>query len=204
MLPVDELLSAGEIGDLESVEVDMVMAAPPDSDPRWDFDLAGGSVMDVGCYALHVARHLGAWAGGEPTVVEADAVERAGHPGVDERLNAALAYPSGATALVRSDMDSPDFRFGVRLVGSAGAIEVPGFVLPHYDDRVVVTTGAGERVERLGDRPSYEYQLEAFAAAVRDGAPLRNDADDAVAQMQLIDACYVAAGLTPRPTFVPA
>jgi hypothetical protein len=26
------------------------------------------------------------------------------------------------------------------------------------------------------------------------------DADDALATMELIDACYVAAGMTPRPT----
>ncbi|MCW2705460.1 MAG: oxidoreductase, partial [Blastococcus sp.] len=43
------------------------------------------------------------------------------------------------------------------------------------------------------------YQLEAFVRAVREGAALPVDVDDAVANMRLIDACYVAAGLHPRP-----
>jgi hypothetical protein len=34
---------------------------------------------------------------------------------------------------------------------------------------------------------------------VREGAPLPIDIDDAVANMRLIDACYEAAGLQPRP-----
>jgi predicted dehydrogenase len=54
-------------------------------------------------------------------------------------------------------------------------------------------------VEHHGTRSSYTYQLEAFARAVRVGAPLPVDVHDAVANMGLIDACYLAAGLRPRP-----
>ncbi len=54
-------------------------------------------------------------------------------------------------------------------------------------------------MERHGTRSSYTYQLEAFVRAVREGAPLPIDVDDAVANMRLIDACYLAAGLRPRP-----
>jgi hypothetical protein len=43
----------------------------------------------------------------------------------------------------------------------------------------------------------------AIAAHLRDGAPLPTRADDAVASMQLIDDCYRAAGLTPRPAGQP-
>ena len=63
----------------------------------------------------------------------------------------------------------------------------------------LVRTAGGEREERHGDRTSYHYQLEAFAAHLTDGAPLPLDADDAVANMALIDDCYRAAGFAPRP-----
>jgi predicted dehydrogenase len=62
-----------------------------------------------------------------------------------------------------------------------------------------VTTPDGTRVEELGRRSSYTYQLEALAAHLRTGAPLLTDADDAVATMELLDATYRAAGLAPRP-----
>ena len=37
----------------------MAMPGPDDGDPRWSFDLAGGALMDLGCYGLHVMRTLG-------------------------------------------------------------------------------------------------------------------------------------------------
>ena len=41
----------------------MAMPAPDDSDPRWRLDLAGGALMDLGCYALHVLRTVGRLSG---------------------------------------------------------------------------------------------------------------------------------------------
>ena len=79
----------------------------------------------------------------------------------------------------------------------------PNFPRPHIDDRIVVTGPDGERVEELGKRSSYTYQLEALAAHLRDGAPLVTDADDAVANMELIDEVYRSAGLAPRPRTSP-
>ena len=86
-----------------------------------------------------------------------------------------------------------------RIVGSRGEAYAPNFVLPQMDDRIVVRTEEGERTERLGTRSSYTYQLEAFAARVREGTPVPLDPDDAVATMTLIDESYRAAGFEPRP-----
>jgi predicted dehydrogenase len=90
-----------------------------------------------------------------------------------------------------------------RIVGSRGEATAMNFVQPHLDDRVVIKMAAGERVEELGRRSSYTYQLEAFAARVRHGTPLPIDADDALATMSLIDDCYRAAGFPPRPRTAP-
>jgi predicted dehydrogenase len=194
-----ELLDRGELGELRAVEIDMFTPAPDDSDPRWSYQLAGGAVMDIGCYALHAHRALAPWAGGPPRVAAARAGERARRPGVDEWLDADLAFPGGATGRARCNMAAGQVRFHCRIIGSRGEAAAPNFVKPHLDDRIIVTTAAGTRTEELGRRTSYTYQLEAFAAHLRDGAPLPTDADDAVANMQLIDNCYRAADLSPRP-----
>jgi predicted dehydrogenase len=89
--------------------------------------------------------------------------------------------------------------FSLKVVGTRGEAFAPFFVLPHNDDRVIVTTKEDTWVEHLGTRSSYTYQLEAFAGAVRNGAPVLTDADDALATMELIDACYRDAGMLPRP-----
>ncbi|GAB2848330.1 Gfo/Idh/MocA family oxidoreductase [Streptomyces deserti] len=194
-----ELLESGELGDLRHVEALVAIPAPEDSDGRWSLLLAGGALMDLGCYSLHALRMLAPWAGGAPRLVEARGGERAGAPGVDEWLDADLEFPGGATGSARCHMAYDGLDMSIRLVGSRGEATAPNFVLPQRDDRVVVRTPGGERTERLGTRSSYTYQLEAFAARVRDGAALPLDARDAVTTMQLIDACYRAAGFGPRP-----
>ncbi|WP_328408593.1 Gfo/Idh/MocA family oxidoreductase [Streptomyces violaceus] len=194
-----ELLDSGELGALRHVEAMVAIAAPPDTDPRWSLPLAGGALMDLGCYSLHALRMLAPWAGGAPRLAGARGGERAGAPGVDEWLDADLEFPGGATGSARCHMAYDGLEMSIRIVGSRGEATAPNFVLPQLDDRIVVRTAEGERTERLGTRSSYTYQLEAFAAAVRDGAALPLDADDAVTTMALIDDCYRGAGFEPRP-----
>lgn len=194
-----ELLDSGELGELRHVEAMVAIAAPPDADPRWSLRLAGGALMDLGCYGLHALRMLAPWAGGAPRLAGARGGERAGAPGVDEWLDADLVFPGGATGSARCHMAYDGLDMSIRITGSRGEATALNFVLPQMDDRIVVRTPEGERTERLGTRSSYTYQLEAFAARVRDGAPLPLDADDAVTTMALIDDCYRAAGFEPRP-----
>jgi predicted dehydrogenase len=102
-------------------------------------------------------------------------------------------------------MAAEELDFSCRIVGTRGEAFAPNFVLPQLDDRVTVTTKEDTWVEHLGRKTSYTYQLEAFTAHLRNGAPLLIDADDAVDTMELIDASYRAAGLQPRPiTQLPA
>ncbi|HZC73477.1 MAG TPA: Gfo/Idh/MocA family oxidoreductase [Jatrophihabitans sp.] len=198
-----ELLDSGELGELERVEATMVIPAPSDDDPRWSLPLAGGALMDLGCYNLHAHRMLAPWGGGEPTVLEARGEARADKPGVDEWLDVNLEFPNGARGSARCNMNGDVERMTLRIAGSRGFATAANFVLPQRDDRIFVSTPVGDRVEQLGTRLSYTYMLEAFIARVRDGEPLPIDADDAVATMTLIDACYRAAGFEPRPRYAP-
>ncbi|MFF1277702.1 Gfo/Idh/MocA family protein, partial [Streptomyces marokkonensis] len=194
-----ELLDSGELGELRRAEAMVAIPAPEADDPRWSLPLAGGALMDLGCYGVHALRMLAPWAGGAPRPVCARAGERAGAPGVDEWLDADFAFPGGATGTARCHMAYDRLEMSIRVVGDRGEATAPNFVLPQQDDRIVIRTADGERTEHLGTRSSYTYQLEAFAARVREGAPLALDPDDAVTTMRLIDACYGAAGLAPRP-----
>ncbi|WP_031060311.1 Gfo/Idh/MocA family oxidoreductase, partial [Streptomyces sp. NRRL WC-3774] len=147
-----EVLASGEIGELRHVETMVAIQAPAASDPRWSLPLAGGAVMDLGCYSLHALRVLAPWAGGAPRLVSARGGERAGAPGVDEWLDAELAFPGGATGSARCHMAYDRLEMSCRIIGSRGEVLAPNFVLPHTDDRVVVRTADGERTERLGTR----------------------------------------------------
>jgi predicted dehydrogenase len=186
-----ELAGDGSLGDITHVEVRMAMPAPEADDPRWSLDLAGGALMDLGCYGLHVMRQLG-----HPSVVRAHAKEHS--PGVDAWCDVDLAFPSGATGLSANSMVADDYSFTLRIVGSKGDVLVHNYIKPQEDDRVTVRTPAGTAVEHLGTRPSYTYQLEAFADHVVHGTPLPLDTADAVENMAYVDAAYRAAGMQPR------
>lgn len=191
-----ELATDGTLGSPQRVEVAMAMPEPHAGDPRWSLDMAGGVLMDLGCYALHFIRMFGQRIGEVPTVVSARAVERS--LGVDESCDVSIAFPSGVTALSTNTMTADAYSFTIRVEGTEGEAFVHNFVKPSGDDRVSITTGDGTRVEHLGTRASYTYQLEAFAARVLDGRPLPIDTADAVENMALIDSAYQAAGLQPR------
>ena len=186
-----QLAGDGTLGDVTHVEVRMAMPTPEAGDPRWSLDLAGGALMDLGCYGLHVMRRIGT-----PSIVRTHVKEHS--PGVDAWGDVDLAFPSGATGLSANSMVADDYHFTLQIVGTHGDVLVHNFIKPNEDDRVTIRTPAGTAVEHLGTRPSYTYQLEAFAAHVLHGAPLPLDTVDAVENMRLIDAAYRAAGMNPR------
>ncbi|MEV6028427.1 Gfo/Idh/MocA family oxidoreductase [Streptomyces sp. NPDC052036] len=194
-----ELLDSGELGDLRHVEAMVAIPAPAADDIRWSLPLAGGALMDLGCYSLHALRMLAPWAGGVPRLVAARGGERDGAPGVDEWLYADLEFPGGASGTARCHMAYHTGQMSCRIVGTHGEVTAVNFVQPHRDDRVVVRTAAGERTEELGRRSSYAYQLDAFTARLRRGVPPALDAGDALTTMRLIDECYQSAGFPVRP-----
>ncbi|KDF01526.1 oxidoreductase [Mycolicibacterium aromaticivorans JS19b1 = JCM 16368] len=191
-----ELATDGELGEIRHVEVRMAMPAPAPDDPRWSLDLAGGALMDLGCYGLHIMRQLGARGLGRPAITAAHASQRG--PGVDEWCDVELRFPSGATGCSANTMTAEAFSFTVKLVGSKGDALAHDFIKPHTDDRITIRTPGGTRVEHLGTRASYTYQLDAFAAHLLDHVPLPIGVDDAVQNMHYVDAAYRAAGMSPR------
>ncbi|WP_443334006.1 Gfo/Idh/MocA family protein [Streptomyces sp. MNU103] len=193
-----ELLASGELGELRHAEAMVAIPAPEADDPRWSLPLAGGALMDLGCYGLHALRMLARGREAHRAWSRRGRVSGRGRRG-GRVAGRGPVVPRGATGTARCHMAYDHLEMSLRIVGSRGEATAPNFVLPHMDDRVVVRTGSGERTERLGTRSSYAYQLEAFAARVRREASLPLDADDAVATMRMVDACYTAAGLGPRP-----
>lgn len=194
LVRVLDLLARATIGRVQHVEAELSFPLLARRDIRYRLDLSGGAMMDAGCYAVHCVRQLGQ---GEPEVLRARAKLRS--PGVDRAMTASLRFPDGATATVRCSLWSRRL-LGVsaRAVGDGGEIRITNFVAPQLFNRLSVRSGAGRWSERVAGEPTYNYQLRAFAEAVRDGTPVLTSASDAVATMRVIDACYLAAGLQPR------
>ena len=145
-LRLREVVRSGELGAVRRIVTTFRMPAPPDTDPRWSWELAGGAQMDLGCYALHLHRFLG----DRPRVVAAHGGERAGRPRVDEWLEAELEHADGVKGIALCDMAAPAWQITAYVVGERGQALAHNIVLPQRDDRLTVWIGDGVRVERLG------------------------------------------------------
>ena len=189
-----EILDAREIGRIRHVETWLCFPLPRFSDIRYNHALAGGALMDAGCYAVHLARFLG---GEEPEVVSATA--KLHRPDVDRAMHAEVRYPTGHTGSIHCSMWSWTLlKIFARVVGEHGELRISNPVMPQMWHKLVVIAHGKRRVERVSKRPTYEFQLEAFCNAVLRGAPTLTPPSDAVANMRVIDAIYRAAGMHPR------
>ena len=192
ILRAEQIIASGELGKLERVEAALCFPLPKFSDIRYDYSLAGGSTMDVGCYAVHMVRTFG---GSTPEVVSAQAKLR--DPRVDRAMTAELRFASGHTGRVRCSLWSLDLsRLSAKVVGDRGELRVLSPVAPFR--RLSVLSAGGNRVECFPQRASCAYQLDAFAAAVLRGEPVKTTPEDAIENMTVIDAIYRAAGLPLR------
>jgi predicted dehydrogenase len=196
-----EIIASGELGQVRHVEAWFTIPLLA-NDIRWDLKLAGGSLMDAGCYPIHLVRVL---AGAEPVVRSARARLRS--PGVDRLVRAELDFADGRTGRITASMLSTRLlSVGARVQGSEATLEVFNFIAPQYHHRLTVRSPKGRRKEQVAKQPStYAAQLQAFTGAVLRGEPFPTTVEDAVANMRVIDACYLAAGLPRRePTVAPS
>ena len=144
---VDRLLEVihDELGPLQHVATRMCIPLPMRSDIRYQLDLAGGALMDVGCYAIHQLRTL---AGAEPEVVSAEA--KCIKPGVDRWAKAEMRFPDGSAGSIECALWSRKLlSMGARVVGERGELRVLNMTGPQYFHRASVRKRSPPQSESL-------------------------------------------------------
>jgi predicted dehydrogenase len=191
---MQQLSHSGQLGELRRIETSTCYPMPAFTSHCYRYELAGGALMDAGCYAVDSLRLLGA---GEPEVIAAHA--KLLRPQVDRAMTTTLRFPDGATGRISCSLWSRQLlSFGARMVGSRGELRVRNYLTPHVLHLLTVRRPGGTQRTRVPGETTYVHQLRAFAAAVQHGQPVLTPPADAVASMRLIDAIYQAAGLKPR------
>ena len=183
-----------ELGSIRSIEARFRFLLINFSNVRYRYDLAGGALMDAGCYPVSLVRYL---MGLEPNVISAKA--KLIKPQVDSRMEASLEFPGGVTGRILCDMLTPRlFDSFVRVKGDAGEMSVWGPFQPHWFHWLTIRTSKGTSRGMIKGGNVYVLQLRAFARAIQEGSPLSTDPNDAVGNMRVIDAIYAKAGLALR------
>ncbi len=191
-----DVVGSGELGQLRHLEGSFCFPLLKRHDIRWNAQLAGGALMDAGCYPVHMLRTL---ASSEPRVVQAHAATLAGGV-VDRAMSGRLEFAAGVTGAVTCSMLSHRvLALHLRIVGDRGELRARNPLAPQlFGELRVVHADGFRRVEKPPRTHTYVHQLEAFVAAVNQGRPFPTGVDDAVANMVVIDDLYRAAGLAPR------
>ena len=191
-----EIVESGELGTIRRVDTALCFPLPKFSDIRYQYDLAGGATMDVGTYTVHLARLLGR-GGAHRRLGRTQAAHPRRRSG-DARRAGVSQRPHRAHHLLDVvALAHPDLRPGHRRPGRAARDQ------SHRTAHLAPHAGQERRYHphRAVPAPAtYEYQLEAFAAAVLRGEPTLTPPADSIANMRVIDAIYVAAGMKPRGT----
>jgi predicted dehydrogenase len=192
---VRAIISDGTLGRLVHVEGHFSVPIP-ETNIRFDWSLAGGATMDLGCYPLHMIRYF---SGLTPRVVRAKAetVPR----NIDIAMEVDLELEGGGTARMSCAMKKDSVinaSFTAR--GDRGELRVTNPIAPHRGHQLMVKTSAGEKSETVPGDSTFTHQLRAFIKAVRGEAKFPTDGAEGVINMRLIDDVYRAAGLPPRAT----
>jgi predicted dehydrogenase len=181
-----DLARGGAIGRPRLVRAYLRFHLADPADIRLDSSLAGGSLMDLGCYCVHAARSLL----GEPGRVYAE--QLVGPSGVDVDFRGTMSFADGAGAQFDSSFLAPR-RQGLEIVGDEGTLRVPApFRVDWGRPGIELERDDGVEPVEVEDRDSYACELEHFAAAAEDGDP-RLPASDAVGQARAIAALYESA-----------
>lgn len=186
---VKALVDSGAIGRVTVVNASFNFAIGDENNIRLSEPLAGGGLMDVGCYCVNVMRLM---TGEEPQGAKAYA--RIGERSrVDETLAGVLDFPGGAIGHFDCSVRTSGLHtYEVR--GTEGRIRVAeGFVMDPSRD-MVIEHWQGDAYNRITIPPANSYTLmaEDFADALLNNRPPKYDPQDGVDNMKVVDMLYAS------------
>jgi len=189
-----EILRSGEIGELRSV---MMAFSYNNTDPkniRNILDYGGGALMDIGCYCIQFSRLM---FGGLPRSVSAS-IGRDPVTGIDRLTSGLLDFGTGHAVFVCATQMVPFQR--TQIIGTLGRIEVeiPVNAPPDRPQRIRVDVGGdlagtGIRTETFPVCNQYTLQGDEFSRAIRENGEVPTPLEDALQNMQVIDAVVESA-----------
>jgi len=190
---LSKLVAEGAIGGLRMIRAHFsfqLASVHGAGDARFEPELDGGSLMDVGCYCVNAARLLA----GEPERVYAE--QFVGASGVDVCLAATLRFPGEVVAHFDCGFVLP-YRDELEAVGDQASLFVddpwhihsPGLDLRRVPEPDTIEVGRIS-VERAN---SYQLELENVSDAIRGEAPVLLGRNDAMGQARTLEALYRSA-----------
>jgi xylose dehydrogenase (NAD/NADP) len=184
-----ELIASGAVGRVRAVRTAFAFDLAVErgvGDTRFDPDLDGGALMDVGCYCISGLRLVG----GEPARARGE--QTVGASGVDVVFAAVLGFEDGVLGHFDCAFVGPR-RAALEVVGDDAVIFLPDPFTPTKPGIELRRPGAEPEAIPVEPANAYRLELENVSAAIRGEAPLLLGRDDAVSQARTIQTLYQSA-----------
>jgi len=153
-------------------------------------DTGGGGLMDIGCYCISLSRFI---FGAEPRRV-CGMMEEDPNMKVDRLTSAILEFTGGSSTFTCATQLVPYQR--VNIFGSKGRIEIEIPFNAPSDRPCKAWYGDGNRIEEIVLKVCDQYTIQGdlFSRAVLEDSDAPVPLEDAVANMQVIEALIRSAG----------
>jgi len=188
-----EQVNAGRIGAVKLVRSSFsfnILLPPRPHEIRLQAALAGGSLMDVGCYPVNFCRAVY----GHPPVAVAARVYTPKAGEVERSANAVLDFGNSRFGLVDASFELPT-RQVAEIHGEAGTITIPAPFTPGNIETEVILTLEGQTIhQRIAHVDQYRLEVEHFGACVRSGAQPAFSLTETIENLATIEAIYQSAG----------
>lgn len=180
-----EIVKSGKIGDPRVFESVFGHTVRP-GDIRTRPELGGGAAFDLGVYCVNAARNLFR---AEPVLVFATSQTR---DGTDDTTTAILQFPGGRTAHFTVS-NSIAGTSSYRVAGTEGDLRVePAF---EYVDKLQhhLTVDGKTQTESFSKRDQFAPELEYFSRCILENETPEPDAEEAIADVRVIEAILQSA-----------
>ena len=186
-----EQIANGRIGNVKLIHSSFsfnVGSRPHDI--RLQADLAGGSLMDVGCYPVNLCRAI---YGRTPIAVGARVYTPAMGE-VERYASAVLDFDDGCFGLIDSSFELPT-RQVAEIIGEAGTITVPLPFTPGHIEAMVILALEGQTIhQRFSPVDHFRLEVEHFSACIRYGHQPLLSLEETIENLATIEAIYQSAG----------
>ena len=157
-----EWIKQGKIGDVRMIHCDFGFRGDGNPESRlYNNNLAGGALLDVGCYTIRMATML---FGNNPDVITGAA--HIGETNIDEQSAMILRFPKGELAVLSTAVRTSTYH-NLHIFGTDGNISVPSF---WNSPRLTLFENGKEPVhfeELTGN--GYNYEAVAAMESIRAG-----------------------------------
>ncbi|MBE3036728.1 MAG: Gfo/Idh/MocA family oxidoreductase [Candidatus Atribacteria bacterium] len=182
-------VSEGKIGELRTIQSFFSYYNSDPNNIRNKADIGGGGLMDIGCYCISLSRFI---FGAEPRRV-CGIIEEDPNMKVDRLTSAILEFNSGTSTFTCATQLVPYQR--VNIFGTKGRIEIEIPFNTPPDRPCKVWYGDGNRIEEVVLKVCDQYTIQGdlFSRAVLEDREVPVPLEDAVANMQVIEAIISSA-----------